>query len=57
MAKTKTIRNVTDQSKFKISKKKNAATWTLQTIRKGRATITSVGGSTRMVLANTKIYC
>lgn len=56
MPKQQTIKNVPDNKSFNISQKKNAATWTLQTIRKGKATITSRGGSTRIVAASTKVH-
>ena len=44
MPKQLTIKNVPDNKSFNISQKKNSATWTLQTIRKGKATITSQVG-------------
>lgn len=55
MRKTK-LKNVKDNKTFKRETRSRAATWTVQTKRKGMVTATSAGGSTRVIAGSTEVY-
>ena len=53
MKKTK-LSKVKDGTQFKLETRSRSATWTMQTKRKGMCTVTSKGGSTR-IIPNTRL--
>ena len=55
MKKTK-LSKVKDGTQFKLETRSRSATWTMQTKRKGLCTITSEGGSTRILPGSTTVY-
>lgn len=55
MKKTK-LSKVKDGTQFKLETRSRSATWTMQTKRKGMCTVTSKGGSTRILPGTTVCY-
>lgn len=54
MTKTKALKSIKDNAKFKFETRSRAAKWTVITKRKGMVTVNSEGGSTR-IIPNTRL--
>lgn len=54
--KTKSLKSIKDNGKFKFDTRSRSVVWTVITKRKGMVTVNSYGGSTRILPDTKQVY-